>query len=346
MTTTCDLNVDWNKCPNCVRFKERIEDAEEASRAASANLDRAYAEYREDVAAGRACIATPRQRAWSSYLDDLEMEQSLASTRCTEAINAWATSIHRHHRLHEDRQQASTRCTEAINAWATSIHRHHRLHEDRQQKAEDSSKDVAVETEEMAAISKERCTEAINAWATSIHRHHRLHEDRQQKAEDSSKDVAVETEEMAAISKDDAVDALVNIYGGHIDQWLEALRDRTHAQADADDVRTPCACAMCTTLDKDSEDTDTKPTPAERAAYFAARDHADDADTPDAPGRRTAVRIVAYDAHKGGCHEVDPTDVPVWLLDTPNTAIARDVRQATLQEIRTLIDDLIDGGAQ
>lgn len=105
MTTTCDLNVDWNKCPNCARFKERIEDAEEASRAASATLDRAYTEYREDVAAGRACIATPRQRAWNSYLDDLEMEQSLASTRCTEAINAWATSIHRHHRLHEDRQQ-------------------------------------------------------------------------------------------------------------------------------------------------------------------------------------------------------------------------------------------------
>ena len=83
----------------------------------------------------------------------------------------------------------------------------------------------------------------------------------------------------------------------------------------------PCACAMCTTLDKDADDTD----------------------TPDAPRRRPAVRIVAYDAHKGVCHEVDPTDVPVWLLDTPNTAIARDVRQATLQEIRTLIDDLIDG---
>ena len=266
MTTTCDLSVDWNKCSNCVRFKERIEDAEEASRAASATLDRAYAEYREDVAAGRACIATPRQRAWNSYLDDLEMEQSLASTRCTEAINAWATSIHRHHRLHEDRQQ---------------------------------------------------------------------------KAEDSSKDVAVETEEMAAIRKDAAVDALVNIYGGHIDKWLEALRERTHAQTDADDVRTPCACAKCTTLDKDSEDAE--PTAAERDAYFAARDHADDTDTPDAPGRRTAVRIVAYDAHKGGCHEVDPTDVPVWLLDTPNTAIARITRQATLQEIRTLIDDLIDG---
>lgn len=191
-------------------------------------------------------------------------------------------------------------------------------------------------------------TAAIDEWAASIHAHRRLHEARQQKigadetaAADTTTGTA-ETEEMVTARKD-AVDALVNIYGGHIDQWLEALRDRTHAQTDADDVRTPCTCAMCTTLDKDSEDTDTKPTPAERAAYFTARDHADDTDTPGTPGRRTAVRIVAYDAHKGGCHEVDPTDVPVWLLDTPNTAIARDVRQATLQEIRTLIDDLIDG---
>lgn len=160
MTATCDLNVDWNKCPNCARFKERIKDAEEASRAASANLDRAYAEYREDVAAGRACIATPRQRAWSSYLDDLQMEQSLASTRCTEAINAWATSIHRHHRLHEARQQ---------------------------------------------------------------------------EAEDSSKDVAAETEEMVTISKAEAVDELVNIYGGHIDKWLEALRERGSTHTDAGD---------------------------------------------------------------------------------------------------------------
>lgn len=139
--------------------------------------------------------------------------------------------------------------------------------------------------------------------------------------------------------------------------WMDAHRIHIHtvcahhqlqkaAEMDEDTVvedGTPCACAMCTTLDKDGEDTDTKPTPAERAAYFEARDHADDTDTPDAPGRRTAVRIVAYDAHKGGCHEVDPTDVPVWLLDTPNTAIARITRQATLQEIRTLIDDLIDG---
>ena len=289
MSSTCDLTVGWNECPNCARLKANIEDAEEASRAASATLDRAYAEYREDVAAGRACIATPRQRAWNSYLDDLEMEQSLAFSHWKEAINAWATSIHRHHRLHEDRQQ----------------------------KAEDG-KGVAADTDDAMPCTCAMC-----------------------QAEDGE---PAETEEMVTISKAEAVDELVNIYGGHIDKWLEALRERTHAQTDADDVRTPCACAMCTTIDKDSEDAE--PTAAERDAYFAARDHADDADTPDARGRRTAVRIVAYDAHKGGCHEVDPTDVPVWLLDTPNTAIARDVRQATLQEIRTIIDDLIDGGGQ
>ena len=93
--------------------------------------------------------------------------------------------------------------------------------------------------------------------------------------------------------------------------WMDAHRIHIHtvcthhqlqkaAEMDEDTITgdgVPCACAMCTTLDKDSEDT---------------------------------------------CHEVDPTDVPVWLLDTPNTAIVRIARQATLQEIRTLIDDLID----
>lgn len=105
MTPTCDLSVDWRACPNCARLKERIEDAEQASKVVSANLDRAYSGYREDVAAGRACIATPRQRAWSSYLDDLEMEQSMASSHWREAIDTWAASINEHHRLHEDRQQ-------------------------------------------------------------------------------------------------------------------------------------------------------------------------------------------------------------------------------------------------
>lgn len=77
-------------------------------------------------------------------------------------------------------------------------------------------------------------TAAIDEWAASIRAHRRLHEARQQEAEDS-KGVAADTDEMAAIRKDAAVDALVNIYGGHIDKWLEALRERTGAQTDADD---------------------------------------------------------------------------------------------------------------
>lgn len=269
MTTTCDLNVDWNECPNCDLLKERIEVADAATRAAEVRVDCAWNEYLEARNNGLAYFCSPQYRAYHARIDNLE--QALAEAHAAQTAD-------------------------------------------------------------------------IEAWAASIHEHHRLYEARQQEAEDSSKDVAVETEEMVTISKAEAVDELVNVYGGHIDKWLEALRERTHVQTDADDVRTPCACAMCTTLDKDNEDAE--PTAAERDAYFAARDHADDADTPDAPGRRTAVRIVAYDAHKGGCHEADPTDVPVWLLDTPNTAIARDVRQATLQGIRALIDDLIDGGGQ
>ncbi|MEE1296687.1 MAG: hypothetical protein UHD09_07635 [Bifidobacterium sp.] len=104
-TTTCTWNVDWNQCANCARLKERIEDAGQAAKVVSANLDRAYSGYREDVAAGRACIATPRQRAWNSYLDDLEMEQSLAFSHWMEAIDTWADSINEHHRCYEARQQ-------------------------------------------------------------------------------------------------------------------------------------------------------------------------------------------------------------------------------------------------
>ena len=44
-----------------------------------------------------------------------------------------------------------------------------------------------------------------------------------------------EKEEMITISKAEAADELVNVYGGHIDKWLEALRERTHAQTVADD---------------------------------------------------------------------------------------------------------------
>lgn len=249
MSTTCDLNVDWNRCAYCSELRDRVQSASDLRLACSQRLDQAWEEYRAERERGNVAFGTVTHRAWQARIDNLDRQLLAADAAAGETIDEWADCIHRHHRLHEARQQ---------------------------------------------------------------------------EAEDSSKDVAAETEEMVTISKAEAVDALVNIYGGHIDKWLEALRERGSTHTDAGD-------------------TDTKPTPAERATYFTVRDHADDTDTPDAPGRRTAVRIVAYDAHKGGCHEVDPTDVPVWLLDTPNTAIARITRQATLQEIRTLIDDLIDG---
>lgn len=184
-TTTCDLNVDWTTCANCARLKERIEDAAHAVEAVSAKLDRAHAEYREDVAAGRACIATPRQRAWSSYIDDLEMEQSLASSHWTESIDAWGASIHRHHRLHETRQQETTGEGEETPTV---------------QPNDDMPCMIDVHTP---------CTCAMC------------------QAEDGE---PVETAEMVTARKDAAVDALVNIYGGHIDKWLEALRERTMPQ--------------------------------------------------------------------------------------------------------------------
>lgn len=39
-----------------------------------------------------------------------------------------------------------------------------------------------------------------------------------------------ETEEMDAVCEPGTVDELVNVYGGHIDQWLKALRERSFAQ--------------------------------------------------------------------------------------------------------------------
>ncbi len=311
MNTTCDLNIDWNRCAYCSELRDRVQSASDLRLACSQRLDQAWDEYRSERERGVVSFGTVTHRAWQARIDNLDRQLRDAADAAGEAIDEWAACIHEHHRRYEARQQ----------------------------KAEGGE---SAETEEMAAIRKDAAVDALvniygghidkwlealrertgtqtdADWAACIHEHHRRYEARQQKAEGGE---SAETEEMAAIRKDAAVDALVNIYGGHIDKWLEALRERTGTQTDAD----------------------TEPTAAERDAYFAARDHADDADAPGAPGRRAAVRIVAYDVHKGGCHEVDPTDVPVWLLDTPNTAIARDVRQATLQEIRTLINDLIDG---
>lgn len=191
MTTTCDLNVDWNRCAYCSELRDRVQSASDLRLACSQRLDQAWGEYRAERERGNVAFGTVTHRAWQARIDNL------------------------------DRQ--------LLNA-----------------------ADVAGE--------------AIDEWAACIHEHHRRYEARQQEAEDSSKDVAAETEEMVTISKAEAVDELVNIYGGHIDKWLEALRERTHAQTDAD-TGTPCAeatgeadtsadadeasctCAMCQALD-------------------------------------------------------------------------------------------------
>ncbi|RYQ67040.1 hypothetical protein [Bifidobacterium pseudolongum] len=157
MTTTCDLSVDWNECPNCDLLKERIEVADAATRAAEVRVDCAWNEYLEARNNGLAYFCSPQYRAYHARIDNLE--QALAEAHAAQTAD-------------------------------------------------------------------------IGAWAASIHEHHRLHEARQQEAEDGE---PAETEEMVAIRKDAAVDALVNIYGGHIDKWLEALRERTGAQTDADD---------------------------------------------------------------------------------------------------------------
>lgn len=211
MSTTCDLNVDWRACPNCARFKECIEDAEKAAKAVSANLDRAYAGYREDIHAGRACPATPRQRAWRSYLDDLEMEQSLASTRWTESIDAWAVSINEHHRRYEARQQEAEGGKGVAADTATGVN-------------ENTDTDDAMP-----------CTCAMC------------------QAEDGE---PAETEEMPTTRKDAAVDALVNIYGGHIDKWLEALRERGSTHTDANDNNAERIETTSTDLDEPFEKED------------------------------------------------------------------------------------------
>lgn len=338
-TATCDLNVDWNKCPNCARLKERIEDAEKAAKAVSANLDRAYAGYRFERDAGRAVIYTSQWRAWQDRIDNLEQALDAAHATCTAALDEWAASIHAHRRLHEERQQEATGETEEvstmpavkiahshdltasiaecplcgpldrdrIDARAALADRAQNLHmltdtyirqletgdlgynelgewvdrlleagddwsshqsavtnaEWRYRNAITVHSDLAtshVEARETTSPEPEEqstptCSRVIRitaynsrlggchdvdpaslpedfigylANAASAARHDMGMEARQQEA-------AGETEEMVTIRKDDAVDELVNVYGGHIDKWLEALRERTGAQTDADD---------------------------------------------------------------------------------------------------------------
>lgn len=181
MTTTCDLNVDWTTCANCARLKARVDNADAAARTASERVDQTYDEYRAERDAGRAVIYTSQWLAWRDRIGNLE-----------QALD------------------------EAHATW----------------------------------------TAAIDEWAASIHAHRRLHEARQQEAEDSSKDVAADTEEMITIRKDEAVDALVNIYGGHIDKWLEALRERGSTHTDANDNNAEKIETTSTDLDEPFEKED------------------------------------------------------------------------------------------
>lgn len=98
MTTTCDLNVDWNKCPNCARLKARVDDAEAAALAASERVDQTYDEYRFERDAGRAVICTSQWSAWRDRIDNLEQALDAAHATWTAAVDEWAASIHAHRR--------------------------------------------------------------------------------------------------------------------------------------------------------------------------------------------------------------------------------------------------------
>lgn len=205
MTTTCDLNVDWNRCAYCSELRDRVQSASDLRLACSQRLDQAWDEYRSERERGVVSFGTVTHRAWQARIDNLDRQLRDAADAAGEAIDEWADCIHEHHRLHEARQQ---------------------------------------------------------------------------EAEDSSKDVAAETEEMVTISKAEAVDELVNIYGGHIDKWLEALRERTIPQP-------------------------AKPTPQERAAYYTERDQRDPDDSEREKRRDAARRVIAD--YMG----VDPDDVHI-----------------------------------
>lgn len=181
MNTTCDLNVDWDRCTYCSELRDRVQSASNLRLACSQRLDQAWEEYRAERERGNVAFGTAIHRAWQARIDNLDRQLRDAEAAAGEAIDEWADCIHKHHRLHEARQQ---------------------------------------------------------------------------EAEDSSKDVAADTEEMVTIRKDEAVDALVNIYGGHIDKWLEALRERGSTHTDANDNNAEKIETTSTDLDEPFEKED------------------------------------------------------------------------------------------
>ena len=194
-------------------------------------------------------------RAASERLDQAyaDYRSEREAGRAEIGTGQWSVWQDRLRYLEQQLTAAHDTCGNAIDEWAGCIHTHRRLYEDQQREAGTAPQEsvVLLDTEEMPTAQSygddAPCTCAMC------------------QAEDGG---SAETEEMVTARKDAAVDALVNIYGGHIDKWLEALRERTMAQP-------------------------TEPTLQERAGYFTERDQCDPDDGAREKSREEARRGIA-----------------------------------------------------
>ncbi len=105
MTTTCDLNVDWNRCAYCSELRDRVQSASDLRLACSQRLDQAWEEYRAERERGNVAFGTVTHRAWQARIDNLDRQLLAADAAAGEAIDEWADCIHEHHRSYEARQQ-------------------------------------------------------------------------------------------------------------------------------------------------------------------------------------------------------------------------------------------------
>lgn len=162
----------------------------------------------------------------------------------TPSHRAWQARLDN---LEQQVDEASADSRAAIDEWGKSIRLHHRFHMAYTRIDAAGHVDTGETTTAQSYGDDAPCTCAMC------------------QAEDGG---SAETEEMVTARKDAAVDALVNIYGGHIDKWLEALRERTMAQP-------------------------TEPTLQERAGYFTERDQCDPDDGAREKSREEARRGIA-----------------------------------------------------
>lgn len=105
MTTTCDLNVDWNRCAYCSELRDRVQSASDLRLACSQRLDQAWKEYRAERERGNVAFGTAIHRAWQARIDNLDRQLLAADAAAGETIDEWADCIHEHHRRYEARQQ-------------------------------------------------------------------------------------------------------------------------------------------------------------------------------------------------------------------------------------------------